>query len=181
MKQSISERIHALRMWFKPNIQAFIIPSTDPHLSEYVAPHWKSREWISGFTGSAGTVVITEKKAGLWTDSRYFLQAAEQLQGSGIDLYKEMLPETPSITKFLSDELQPGESVGIDGKMFSVEQVESMQAELSAKNIQIVFCPDPWTSFGKTDRPCRSLPLLYTISNTPAKVALKRLQPFVQS
>jgi hypothetical protein len=130
-------------MWFKPNIQAFIIPSTDPHLSEYVAPHWKSREWISGFTGSAGTVVITEKKAGLWTDSRYFLQAAEQLQGSGIDLYKEMLPETPSITKFLSDELQPGESVGIDGKMFSVEQVESMQAELSAKNIQIVFCPDP--------------------------------------
>ena len=143
MKQSISERIHALRMWFKPNIQAFIIPSTDPHLSEYVAPHWKSREWISGFIGSAGTVVITEKKAGLWTDSRYFLQAAEQLQGSGIDLYKEMLPETPSITKFLSDELQPGESVGIDGKMFSVEQVESMQAELSAKNIQIVFCPDP--------------------------------------
>lgn len=143
MKQSISERIHALRMWFKPNIQAFIIPSTDPHLSEYVAPHWKSREWISGFTGSAGTVVITEKKAGLWTDSRYFLQAAEQLQGSGIDLYKEMLPETPSITKFLSDELQPGESVGIDGKMFSVEQVESMQAELSAKNIQIVLCPDP--------------------------------------
>ena len=143
MKQSISEWIHALRMWFKPNIQAFIIPSTDPHLSEYVAPHWKSREWISGFTGSAGTVVITEKKAGLWTDSRYFLQAAEQLQGSGIDLYKEMLPETPSITKFLSDELQPGESVGIDGKMFSVEQVESMQAELSAKNIQIVFCPDP--------------------------------------
>lgn len=143
MKQSISERIHALRMWFKPNIQAFIIPSTDPHLSEYVAPHWKSREWISGFTGSAGTVVITEKKAGLWTDSRYFLQAAEQLQGSGIDLYKEMLPETPSITKFLSDELQPGKSVGIDGKMFSVEQVESMQAELSAKNIQIVFCPDP--------------------------------------
>jgi putative aminopeptidase len=130
-------------MWFKPNIQAFIIPSTDPHLSEYVAPHWKSREWISGFTGSAGTVVITEKKAGLWTDSRYFLQAAEQLQGSGIDLYKEMLPETPSITKFLSDELQPGKSVGIDGKMFSVEQVESMQAELSAKNIQIVFCPDP--------------------------------------
>ena len=143
MKQSISERIHALRMWFKPNIQAFISPSTDPHLSEYVAPHWKSRAWISGFTGSAGTVVITEKKAGLWTDSRYFLQAAEQLQGSGIDLYKEMLPETPSITKFLSDELQPGESVGIDGKMFSVEQVESMQAELSAKNIQIVFCPDP--------------------------------------
>lgn len=150
MKQSISERIHALRMWFKPNIQAFIIPSTDPHLSEYVAPHWKSREWISGFTGSAGTVVITEKKAGLWTDSRYFLQAAEQLQGSGIDLYKEMLPDTPSITEFLSTQLKPGEAVGIDGKMFSVEQVEYMQAELSSSNLQIIFCPDPmqeiWTN-----------------------------------
>lgn len=158
MKQSISERIHALRMWFKPNIQAFIIPSTDPHLSEYVAPHWKSREWISGFTGSAGTVVITEKKAGLWTDSRYFLQAAEQLQGSGIDLYKEMLPETPSITKFLSDELQPGESVGIDGKMFSVEQVESMQAELSAKNIQIVFCPDPMDELWENRSPMPESP-----------------------
>lgn len=142
MKQSISERIHALRMWFKPNIQAFIIPSTDPHLSEYVAPHWKSREWISGFTGSAGTVVITEKKAGLWTDSRYFLQAAEQLQGSGIDLYKEMLPDTPSITEFLSTQLKPGEAVGIDGKMFSVEQVEYMQTELSSSNLQIIFCPD---------------------------------------
>lgn len=77
MKQSISERIHALRMWFKPNIQAFIISSTDPHLSEYVAPHWKSREWISGFTGSAGTVVITEKKPdfGLTQDIFYRQQS----------------------------------------------------------------------------------------------------------
>ena len=76
MKQSIKERIHALRMTFRPNnIKAFIIPSTDPHLSEYVAPYWMSREWISGFTGSAGTAVILMDKAGLWADSRYFLQA----------------------------------------------------------------------------------------------------------
>lgn len=68
-----------------PNyIKAFIIPSTDPHLSEYVAPHWMSREWISGFTGSAGTVVVLMNEAGLWTDSRYFLQAAKELEGSGI-------------------------------------------------------------------------------------------------
>ena len=144
MKEEIKKRIISLRAFMKrQGIAAFIIPSTDPHSGEYVPEHWESRKWISGFTGSAGTVVITKDKGGLWTDSRYFLQAAEQLQESGIDLYKEMLPETPSITKFLSDELQPGESVGIDGKMFSVEQVESMQAELSAKNIQIVFCPDP--------------------------------------
>ena len=128
MKQSIKERIHALRMTFRPNnIKAFIIPSTDPHLSEYVAPYWMSREWISGFTGSAGTAVILMDKAGLWTDSRYFLQAEKELEGSGITLYKEMLPETPSITKFLCQNLKPGESVSIDGKMFSVQQVEQMK------------------------------------------------------
>ena len=108
MRQSIKERMHALRMTFPPNyIKAFIIPSTDPHLSEYVAPHWMSREWISGFTGSAGTVVVLMNEAGLWTDSRYFLQAAKELEGSGITLYKEMLPETHSITKYLSQKLKP--------------------------------------------------------------------------
>ena len=99
MELTIKQRIEALRAAMKRRgVQAFIIPSTDPHISEYVAPHWQTREWISGFTGSAGTVVITTDKAGLWTDSRYFLQAAAQLEGSGIDLYKEMLPETPSIS-----------------------------------------------------------------------------------
>ena len=98
MNLTINERIAALRTHIaQENIQAFIIPSTDPHLSEYVAPHWQSREWISGFTGSAGTVVITAEEAGLWTDSRYFLQAARQIEGTEITLYKEMLPETPSI------------------------------------------------------------------------------------
>ena len=85
MNLTINERIAALRTHIaQENIQAFIIPSTDPHLSEYVAPHWQSREWISGFTGSAGTVVITAEEAGLWTDSRYFLQAARQIEGTEI-------------------------------------------------------------------------------------------------
>ncbi|MEG1562571.1 MAG: aminopeptidase P family protein [Bacteroides sp.] len=136
MKQIINERIHSLRMTFRSShISAFIIPSTDPHLSEYVAPHWKSREWISGFTGSAGTAVILLDKAGLWTDSRYFLQAAEQLEGTGISLYKEMLPETPTITAFLGQTLNAGEAVGIDGKMFSVDQVEQMKQELLVHDI----------------------------------------------
>ena len=79
MAQTINQRIDALRALLKrEGIDAFIIPSTDPHLSEYVAPYWKSREWISGFTGSAGTAVITSDKAGLWTDSRYFLQAGDR-------------------------------------------------------------------------------------------------------
>lgn len=153
MKQSIKERVHALRMTFNPNsIRAFIIPSTDPHLSEYVAPHWKSREWISGFTGSAGTVVVTMNEAGLWTDSRYFLQAAEQLEGSGITLYKEMLPETPSITEFLRQHLKPGESVSIDGKMFSVQQVEQMKEELTPYSLQVDIFGDPLKKIWE-DRP----------------------------
>ena len=153
MEQTINNRIHQLRMWLRSGgIQAFIIPSTDPHLSEYVAPHWKSREWISGFTGSAGTVVVTTNKAGLWTDSRYFLQAGEQLQGTEITLYKEMLPETPSITEFLANELKPGEAVGIDGKMFSVTQVEQMKAKLEKRGIQILLCPDPMNEIWE-DRP----------------------------
>lgn len=138
MKQTISERIHALRMTFTPNgLSAFIIPSTDPHLSEYVAPHWESRKWISGFTGSAGTAVVLDNKAGLWTDSRYFLQAANQLEGTDITLYKEMLPETPTIAEFLCQNLQAGEVVGIDGKLFSVNQVEQMKQELEAQAIQL--------------------------------------------
>lgn len=156
MKQTVKERIHALRMTFLPNyVSAFIIPSTDPHLSEYVAPHWKSREWISGFTGSAGTVVILMDKAGLWTDSRYFLQAAEQLEGSDITLYKEMLPETPSITDFLCQNLKTLEPVSIDGRMFSVEQVEQMQKELIERNHQVDLLGDLMKKVWK-DRP--SLP-----------------------
>ena len=162
MRQSIKERMRALRMTFPPNyIKAFIIPSTDPHLSEYVAPHWMSREWISGFTGSAGTVVVLMNEAGLWTDSRYFLQAAKELEGSGITLYKEMLPETPSITKYLSQKLKPGESVSIDGKMFSVQQVEQMKEELAAYSLQVDLFGDPLKRIWK-DRP--------SIPNSPAFV-----------
>ena len=153
MKQNIKERVHALRMTLHPNyIKAFIIPSTDPHLSEYVAPHWMSREWISGFTGSAGTAVILMDEAGLWTDSRYFLQAEKELEGSGITLYKEMLPETPSITEFLCQHLKPGESVSISDLMFSVQQVEQMKEELAAHQLQVDIFGDPLKNIWK-DRP----------------------------
>lgn len=144
MNKASNKRLNSLRALFgKEGIQAFIIPSTDPHLSEYVAPHWKSREWISGFTGSAGTVVVTEKKAGLWTDSRYFLQAAQQLEGTEIELYKEMLPETPSIEAFLSTNLQKGDIVGIDGKMFAATEVELLQEELAKSGVSVRSIPDP--------------------------------------
>ena len=153
MNTTIQERIRALRAWMKQaGVEAFVIPSTDPHLSEYVAPHWQTREWISGFTGSAGTVVVTREKAGLWTDSRYFLQAASQLEGTGIDLYKEMLPETPSIPTFLCTELQEGQTVGIDGTVFSTEAARSLKEELAAARIAVKSLPDPMDDIW-TDRP----------------------------
>ena len=157
MNLIINERIAALRTHIaQENIQAFIIPSTDPHLSEYVAPHWQSREWISGFTGSAGTVVITAEEAGLWTDSRYFLQAARQIEGTEITLYKEMLPETPSIPAFLNSRLQEGDTVGIDGKMFSAKEVEHLQEALRKSGIHVKSVADPLQLLWK-DRPAMPL------------------------
>ena len=102
MKSEIINRIASLRNFMrKHKLSAFIIPSTDPHSGEYIPKHWEARKWISGFTGSAGTVVVTLDKAGLWTDSRYFLQATAQLENTGITLFKERLPETPSIVEWL--------------------------------------------------------------------------------
>jgi len=138
MEQSINERVETLQALLKRKaIHAFIIPSSDPHLSEYVAPHWKSREWISGFTGSAGTTVITLTQAGLWTDSRYFLQAEQQLRNTKIKLYKEMLPETPTISEFLRTSLSANDIVGIDGKMFSAEHFHRLQADLKHYGIRL--------------------------------------------
>ncbi len=153
MKDIIRKRLEALRnVLRRQNISAFIIPSTDPHMSEYVASHWKSREWISGFTGSAGTVVITLDKAGLWTDSRYFIQATDQLEGTGIDLFKMMLPETPSIPDFLAGSLPVGSTVGIDGQVFGVNEAEEMIAKLSSQGLKVCTDIDPIGEIW-TDRP----------------------------
>lgn len=157
MNQIIQNRIKTLRETLIQNkLQAYIIPSTDPHLSEYPAARWQSREWISGFNGSAGTVVITLDKAGLWTDSRYFIQATDQLAGTGIELYKEMLPETPSIAEFLCAELPKGSKVGIDGEVFAAAAVEDLTAQLSPRGIGLVSTFDPISGI-RTDRP--ELPL----------------------
>ncbi|MDR0431318.1 MAG: aminopeptidase P family protein [Tannerellaceae bacterium] len=138
MKTSIQERLSALRKAMKKHgIDAYIIPSSDAHLSEYVPARWKSREWISGFTGSAGTVVVTATKAGLWTDSRYFLQAAEQLNGSGINLYKMALPETPTIFNFLVHELEEGLTVNLDGQSYSVADTRLLNNALKKKGIKL--------------------------------------------
>lgn len=138
MKTNIPERIAALREAMKQHtIDAYIIPTSDPHMSEYPADCWKYREWISGFTGSAGTVVITAGKAGLWTDSRYFLQASAQLEGTGIELYKMALPETPSIAEFLTHELKAGQTVGLNGETYSLADARALETALTAKEIKL--------------------------------------------
>lgn len=138
MKTNIPERIAALREAMKQHkIDAYIIPTSDPHMSEYPADCWKYREWISGFTGSAGTVIITADKAGLWTDSRYFLQASTQLEGTGIELFKMMLPETPTIPEFLTYELKEGQTVGLNGETYSLADARSLEKALAEKEIKL--------------------------------------------
>ena len=132
MKTNIPERIAALREAMKQHkIDAYIIPTSDPHMSEYPADCWKYREWISGFTGSAGTVIITADKA------RYFLQASTQLEGTGIEHFKMMLPETPTIPEFLTHELKEGQTVGLNGETYSLADARSLEKALAEKEIKL--------------------------------------------
>lgn len=134
------------------SISAYITYSTDPHSGEYVPAHWESRKWITGFTGSAGTAVITPDNGGLWTDSRYFIQAEEQLTDTGLKLFKERMPETPSIPQWLCSVLKKGERVGIDGYTTPLQTVNELKNELSAYGIEVVMIEDPYKTIWN-DRP----------------------------
>ena len=139
MSKSTLPRLKALREEMgKAGITAFIIPGTDPHQSEYYASHWAARTWISGFNGSAGTAVVTTNQAGLWTDSRYFLQAAQQLEGSGFELFKEGLPDTPTIEQWLLKTLPQGATVAIDGTLFGASQAAKMKQNFESHGLQFV-------------------------------------------
>lgn len=130
---TIAEKLSALRdVMRRESIDAFIFPSTDPHNGEYVPDHWKGREWISGFNGSAGTAVVTLNEAALWTDSRYFIAAAQQLEGTGIELMKLKIPGTPTIAEWLARKLSVsgGSCVGVDGMVMASAEVEALAAEL---------------------------------------------------
>ncbi|MBD5233896.1 MAG: aminopeptidase P family protein [Bacteroidales bacterium] len=127
-------------------IDAAIVPQADPHQGEYLAPHWQVRRWLSGFTGSAGDLVVCAESAALWTDSRYFLQAANQLEGSGIELMKDGLPDTPDIATYLCNVLPKGSTVGIDGMLFTREAADRLGAALASAGIKLV------TTFDVIDR-----------------------------
>ena len=118
-------------------VDACLIPTNDFHGSEYVGDYFKCREYISGFTGSAGTLVVTLEDAGLWTDGRYFLQAAQQLEGSGIALKKERQPGVPTIEEYLKNTLKRGQTLGFDGRCIMADYAEKLIAQLNAKGIAV--------------------------------------------
>lgn len=151
MSDCIIERVEALREYLRKNgLNAFIFPSTDPHQGEYVPEHWMTRQWISGFDGSAGTAVVTLSDAALWTDSRYFIAAEEQLKGTPFQLMKDGLAETPSIAEWICNQLAEGETVGIDGNVFTTAEIEEMESAFAKAGIKLRIDLDPaetlWTN-----------------------------------
>ena len=136
-KEQVRERLAALREEMKrESLGAFIFPSTDPHNGEYVPEHWKGREWISGFDGSAGTAVVTMNEAALWTDSRYFIAAGEQLDGTEYVLMRERIDGTPTIAEWTGRKLAAAggpTEVGIDGMVTPADVVEALKADLRAQ------------------------------------------------
>ncbi|MBN1696667.1 MAG: aminopeptidase P family protein [Spirochaetales bacterium] len=135
------------------NIHAYIVPSKDRHQNEYVPDMWKRREWLSGFTGSAGDVAVTLFKAGLWTDSRYFLQAEQELDGSGIVLFKSGNNDVPDMTAWLKDRLNQGDRLGIDPDLFSWEDVRAIKKKVDSKNIEVVCIEDNLVDLIRKDSP----------------------------
>lgn len=139
MNTEIVNRLSQFRaLMAQEGIDAAIIPQADPHQGEYLAPHWQVRRWLSGFTGSAGDLVITADKAALWTDSRYFLQAAQQLEGSGIELMKDGLAETPTMEQWICANEPKGATVGLDGMLFTRGAVESLRLAFGAAGLNLV-------------------------------------------
>lgn len=183
MTHTINERVGRLRSWMKENgFTAFVFPSSDPHNSEYVADHWKSREWISGFSGSAGTAVVTLEHAALWTDSRYFIAAEKELDGTDFQLMKLRVEGTPSVSEWLASELSTYDKavVGLDGNVNSFAEVAAMEQELATKgNITVRTDADPMAELW-TDRPVIpdnmvSLhPLEYSGESTSSKISRVR-------
>ena len=139
----ISGRIRSLRREMADeNIDIYIVPSDDFHQSEYVGDHFKAREFMTGFTGSAGTAVFTKDRAGLWTDGRYFIQAEQELAGSGVTLYKAGEPGVDTIPEFLEKELPDGGVIGFDGRTVSLGVGENYEKIAAGKGGTVRYTED---------------------------------------
>lgn len=136
---TVPQRIQALREQMQSHgLDAWLVYSADPHLSEYLPAHWSQREYLSGFTGSAAYMVVTQDKAVLWTDSRYWVQAEAQLNGSGIELMKQGASATPSLEDWLKEQLSAGQAVGVNGLALSVAQALSLEESLGEAELELV-------------------------------------------
>ena len=183
MNNQIAERLQALReVMRREHLAAFIFPSTDPHQSEYVADHWKGREWISGFNGSAGTAVVTMNAAALWTDSRYFIAAEEQLHDTEFQLMRLKMPGTPTIAEWINSEVGSGTSteVAVDGTVMSTADVRELIAELRRNGgytlrTNLDALREIWTGRPPVPQaPAYVLPLEY--AGEPAREKLQRVR-----
>lgn len=143
MSQEIKSRIEKLReLMKKRGIDAYIIPSSDNHQSENVGEYFKAREYMTGFTGSAGTAVVMMDEAGLWTDGRYFLQAENQLKDTGIDLFKIGNPDVPTVEKFIIDNMPSSGTLGFDGRLIAMKEGSNFEQKLKDKNVSIKYDED---------------------------------------
>src|SRR5674536_88655 len=129
--QSSLEKLAGLRNLMKNSgIDLYIIPSTDPHLGEYIPDHWRIIAWLTGFTGSSATVVVTESFAGLWTDSRYYAQAEVQLRDSGFELMRPASPDKTDFIWWIAENIDTGSKIALDGRIFSIEQIRKLKKTL---------------------------------------------------
>ena len=159
-KQAIHDRIESLRQTLAAqDLTAIIVPSADPHLSEYLPEYWQARLWLSGFTGSVGTLVVTADFAGLWTDSRYWVHAAEQLDGTGITLEK-LAPGQPNHIDWLAAHLAEGDSVAVDGNVLSIAEQDRLLDAFEANDITLITERELLTEVW-TDRPALPAASLY--------------------
>ena len=159
-KQHIHDRIASLReRMAAQDLTAIIVPSADPHLSEYLPEYWQGRLWLSGFTGSVGTLVVTADFAGLWTDSRYWVHAAAQLEGTGISLEK-LAPSQPNHIDWLATHLAEGDSVAVDGNVLSIAEQDKLLDAFDANDITLITERDVLTEIW-TDRPALPSAKLY--------------------
>lgn len=163
-------------------VDACLIPTSDFHGSEYVGDYFKCREYISGFTGSAGTLVVTLDEAGLWTDGRYFLQAAKQLEGSGIMLRKERQPGVPAIEEYLKQTLKRGETLGFDGRCIMQDSAEKLITQLNAQGVAVRTDIDLTGAVWKnrpelSAQPVWPLPVEYAGESSESKI--KRVREFL--
>ena len=181
---NVAERISELRTRMaSKGIDAYVVPTADFHQSEYVGEHFKARKYISGFSGSYGTVVITRDDGGLWTDGRYFFQAENELAGSGIRLMKMFVGDTPSITEYLTDRVPRGGTVAFDGRVLSMGEGREFEEALTARQIRIHYSVDLVGDIWEdrpplSDKPAFFLEEKYSGESTASK--LKRVREVME-